>query len=461
MIPLTTWSNQAREFTPHRWVGRLRRIAGSVLESDGPPCTVGDVVDVMQDGGVVKALVIGVHDERVQALALTDDVRPTPEARVARTPEGLWAPVGEGILGRVLGPLGQPLDGKPLPRDLEAVPLTQKAPPALERQPLRRRFQSGVSAIDCLLPMAFGQRVGIFAGSGVGKSSLLGMIARNNPGLISVIALIGERGREVKEFLEDDLGDALSHSVVVVATSDQPAPARMLGAEYATAIAEWFRSRGHDVVLVVDSLTRYAMALREVGLAAGEIAAARGYPPSVFGAIPRLLERSGADAHGTITAFYTVLVEGDDLSEPITDTARATLDGHIVLARPLADQGHYPAIDPAASVSRLTRRVANAHHLALMQRFRELWSAHESNRDLLRMGAYAPGSDAALDEALAHWDGMRALLRQGQEVPGPTDPVAALAVALGEAPGSGTWEGAPNPPAPVPERPDSPVDAKE
>jgi flagellum-specific ATP synthase len=329
--------------------------------------------------------------------------------------------------------------------------LTRKAPPALERQPLRRRFHSGVAAIDCLLPMAFGQRVGIFAGSGVGKSSLLGMIARHNPGLISVIALIGERGREVREFLEDDLGDALARSVVVVATSDQPAPARMLGAEYATSIAEGFRAAGHDVVLVVDSLTRYAMALREIGLAAGEVAAARGYPPSVFGAIPRLLERSGADARGTITAFYTVLVEGDDLSEPITDTARATLDGHIVLSRALADQGHYPAIDPAASVSRLTRRVADARHVALTQRFRELWTSHEANRDLLRMGAYAPGSDPDLDQALDLWDGMRGLLRQPQEAPGPDDPVAALARTLG----SGTPE------SPAATRPGSAATAKE
>jgi flagellum-specific ATP synthase len=420
------WRHEVEGFQPVRWVGRVRRITGSVLESEGPPCRVGDVVDVIQPDGLVQALVIGVRDGRVQALALTDEPRPVPEARVVATPEGLRVPVGEGLLGRVLGPLGNPLDGRELPSGLESVALDAKAPPALERQPLHRPYHSGVAAIDCLLPMAYGQRVGIFAGSGVGKSTLLGMIARHNPGMLCVIGLIGERGREVREFLEDDLGDALARSVVVVATSDQPAPARMLGTEYATAVAEWFRAKGHDVVLILDSLTRYAMALREVGLAAGEISAARGYPPSVFGAIPRLLERSGASREGTITAFYTVLVEGDDLTEPITDTARATLDGHIVLSRALADQGHYPAIDPAASVSRLTRRVASPDQLTLMQRFRELWSVHESNRDLLRMGAYAPGSDPALDEALRRWDGIRALLRQGQEATGPADPVAAL-----------------------------------
>jgi flagellum-specific ATP synthase len=427
---LETWARAVAGLTTTRWVGRVRRITGAVLESEGPPCTVGDVVNVVEPDGVVQALVIGVKDGRVQAIALSDEPRPVPEARVEVSPDGLWAPVGEALLGRVLGPLGTPLDGRPLPERLDWVPLMAKAPPALERTPLRRPYRSGVKAIDCLLPMAFGQRVGIFAGSGVGKSTLLGMIARHNPGLISVIGLIGERGREVREFLEDDLGDALSRSVVVVATSDQPAPSRMLGAEYATAVAEWFRAQGHDVVLIVDSLTRYAMALREIGLAAGEISAARGYPPSVFGALPRLLERSGASRSGTITAFYTVLVEGDDLSEPITDTARATLDGHIVLARALADQGHYPAIDPAASVSRLTRRVASAEHLRLLQRFRELWATHEANRDLLRMGAYAPGTDPVLDDALRHWERMRALLRQGQEEAAPPDPVEALRQAV-------------------------------
>lgn len=424
------WASALDEWTPVRWVGRVRRIAGAVVESAGPPATVGDVVDVVQPTGAVPAVVIGVADGRIAAIALADSPRPEPDARVVRRTSGLLVPVGEGLLGRVLGPLGEPLDGRELPPDVERVPLVARAPAALSRKPLDRRYPSGVAAIDCLLPMAYGQRVGIFAGSGVGKSTLLGMIARHNPGLVSVIGLIGERGREVREFLEDDLGEALARSVVVVATSDQPAPARMLGAEYATTIAEWFRAQGRDVVLIVDSLTRYAMALREIGLAAGEIAAARGYPPSVFAALPRLLERSGADDRGTITAFYTVLVEGDDLTEPIADTARATLDGHIVLDRTLADQGHYPAINPAASVSRLARRVAEAEHMALIQRFRELWAVREANRDLIRMGAYAPGTDPVLDEAIRRWEAMRRLLRQRHDEPGPSDPVQALQAVL-------------------------------
>lgn len=430
-VPWADWAAEAGAIDPYRWVGRVRRIAGAVIESEGPPCTVGDVVSVDLAAGPLDALVIGVDDSRVQAIALASEPKPVPDARVTVHAGGLLVPVGMPLLGRVLGPLGQPLDGAPLPDGLERVSLLGKAPPALSRPPLHRRYRSGVAAIDCLLPMAYGQRVGIFAGSGVGKSTLLGMIARRNPGLISVIGLIGERGREVREFLEDALKEALARAVVVVATSDEPAPARMLGAEYATAVAEWFRDQGHDVVLIVDSLTRYAMALREIGLAAGEISAARGYPPSVFGAIPRLLERGGASPTGTITAFYTVLVEGDDLSEPITDTARATLDGHIVLARRLAEEGHYPAIDPLASISRLATRVADPDHLALAQRFRRLWAARESNRDLLRMGAYAPGSDPVLDDALAHYEAMRALLVQAEDSQGPADPVAALAAAVG------------------------------
>lgn len=430
-LPQRAWMETLHTWQPKRWAGRVRRITGAVLESDGPPCAVGDLVDVLQPDGVIKALVIGIADSRVQAIALTEG-RCLPEARVLRSPDGLRAPVGEALLGRVLGPLGQPLDGRPLPNGLETVPLTTSAPSAFTRRPLRDPFRSGVTAIDSLLPMARGQRVGIFAGSGVGKSTLLGMIARQNVGALSVIGLIGERGREVGEFLEDDLGSGLSRSVVVVATSDQPAPARMLGAQYATAIAEWLRARGEDVVLIIDSLTRYAMALREVGLAAGEMPTARGYTPSVFAALPKLLERSGADQHGTMTAFYTVLVEGDDMMEPIADAARGTLDGHIVLSRSLADAGHYPAIDPLTSVSRLLRRVTTRRHFELIRKFRELWAVHESNRDLLRMGAYAAGTDPQLDHAIARWDAMQDLVRQGQNDVEPEDVVKALAEALGK-----------------------------
>lgn len=334
-------------------------------------------------------------------------------ARVRALGRGLEAPVCESLLGRVLDGLGRPLDGKPLPRLVRWVPADTDPPPALERPPIRQPLPTGVRAIDGFLTLGRGQRVGIFAGSGVGKSTLLGMLARGTAADITVLALIGERGREVREFIDHDLGtDALARSVVVASTSDNPPAMRLAAAKVATAIAEGFRDEGLDVLLLFDSLTRVAMAQREIGLAAGEPPTTRGYPPSVFSVLPHLVERAGVSARGSITAVYTVLVDGDDLEEPIADMARATLDGHIVLSRSLANAGHYPPVDVLASVSRLASKVAASDHLEAATRLRGLLAAYDEARDLIAIGAYVRGADARVDEAIELRPRLEDFLRQ-------------------------------------------------
>ena len=428
------------DWRPLRWVGRIQQMMDGVMVSEGPPCAVGDVLRVLggdTDEGL--AIVVGLDGGRVRSMLLTPDVRVTPDTRLRPTRlRRLTAPAGPGLFGRVVDAFGRPLDGKGPLGKVEPVVLASAPPPALRRRPLTVPFYSGTAAIDALFPLAQGQRVGLFSGSGVGKSTLLAMMVRNTPSADRIIVcLVGERGREVAEFVQDTLGEAgLARSTVVVATSDQPAPARILAAEYATRIAEWFRAEGESVLLIMDSLTRYAMALREVGLAAGELPVSRGYPPSVFAALPRLLERAGSDQTGAITAIYTVLVEGDDMQEPIADATRGTLDGHIVLSRELAARGHYPAIDPMASISRLADHVAGAEQRQLAQRFLELWAAYENHADLIRLGAYVPGSDGLLDEAVRCRPALEAALRQSLWDPPCSDAVGMVraAVSGGEVP---------------------------
>jgi flagellum-specific ATP synthase len=420
---------------PVRWAGRIQRMTDAVVVSDGPPCAVGDVLRVVAPGQPDGwALVIGLEDNRVRSMLLTPASGIAPNA-VLRPAQGggLRVPVGEGFLGRVVDAFGKPIDERGGIEAVEMVPLSQPPPAPLKRQPLTEPFHTGIVAIDGLTPLAQGQRIGLFAGSGVGKSVLLGMIARRHSATRTVVCLVGERGREVSEFIHENLGpEGLARSVVVVATSDQPAPARILAAEYATRIAQWFRDRGEDVLLIMDSVTRYAMALREVGLAAGELPVARGYPPSVFSALPRLLERAGASERGTMTAVYTVLVEGDDMQEPIADAVRGTLDGHVVLSRALAELGHYPAIDPTMSISRLAHRVATPAAQTVSRRFITLWSAYQQHQDLIRLGAYVPGTDPLLDEAVRYHVRMAQALQQRPDEPPVLDAVARLDRAMAE-----------------------------
>jgi flagellum-specific ATP synthase len=339
-----------------------------------------------------------------------------PGSEVIPTRQTASVGVSDALLGRVLDGLGNPIDGEPAPSIARRYPLLAEAPPALERPPLRTPLPLGVRAIDALLTCAYGQRVGIFAGSGVGKSTLMGMIARNTAAEVNVIALIGERGREVREFIEDSLGEeGLRRSVLVVATSDQPAIVRQKAAFTATAIAEYFRDAGKQVLLMMDSLTRLAMAQREIGLSAGEPPAARGYTPSVFALLPRLLERAGNSAQGSITAFYTVLVDSDDLNDPIADTARAILDGHIVLSRTLTQQGHYPPIDVLSSLSRVMPNIAAPKHLQAANRLRQLLAAYRDAEDLIAIGAYQQGANPLVDLAVARMDAIRQFLRQSRD----------------------------------------------
>jgi flagellum-specific ATP synthase len=323
------------------------------------------------------------------------------------------APSGRALLGRILDGLGRPMDGLGDLSGVRYAPAHAEPPHPLDREPITRSLPSGVHAIDGFLTLGRGQRVGIFAGSGVGKSTLLGMLARGTAADITVIALIGERGREVRDFIEHDLGlDALRNCVVVASTGDNPAAMRLRAASTATAIAESFRAEGLDVLLLFDSLTRVAMAQREIGLAAGEPPTTKGYPPSVFSMLPHLMERAGPSAQGSMTAIYTVLVDGEDMDEPIADLARATLDGHIVLKRALASAGHYPPIDVLTSVSRLMSRVATPAHNEAARRLRALLAAHEDARDLISIGAYVRGADPLVDDAVDRMPAINAFLRQ-------------------------------------------------
>ncbi|WP_448575581.1 FliI/YscN family ATPase [Thermomicrobium sp.] len=416
---LDHFRDRLRDFQPIRREGRVVRGIGLTVEAIGLDLEIGDLCHIfpsLAEEGRLAAEVVGFHDERLVLVPLAELRGVRHGSRVVRAPEALHVPVGPELLGRVIDGLGRPIDGKGPLRCRRRLRIGGAPPSPLQRAPIRDILPTGVRTIDALLTCGRGQRLGIFAGSGVGKSTLLGMISRNAVCDVRVIALIGERGREVQEFIERDLGPAgLERAVVVVSTSDQPALMRIKAAWTATLIAEYFRDCGTSVVLMMDSVTRLAMAQREVGLAAGEPPATRGYPPSVFALLPRLLERAGNAEQGSITAFYTVLVEGDDLNEPISDTVRGILDGHIVLARTLADRGHYPAIDVLASVSRLMPILVTPEHRALASEVRELLAAYESARDLIDIGAYVHGTNPTVDRALGLMPEIRGFLQQKPE----------------------------------------------
>lgn len=395
--------------------GRVVQLIGLVIESEGPLCAVGEVcrIESARQDGSTLAEVVGFRDHHVLLMPLGEIHGIHPGSEVTALGRALRVPVGDALKGRVIDGLGQPLDGRGPLHALESAPLNVQPPHPLKRQRIRQPFQTGVKAIDTFTPCGRGQRLGIFAGSGVGKSTLLGMIASRAEADVNVIALIGERGREVREFIEKDLTDAGRHkSIVVVATSNQPAITRLKGAFLAMAIAEHFRDAGQNVLFLMDSVTRFAMAQREIGLAVGEPPTTRGYTPSVFSLLPQLLERAGTGERGSITGLFTVLVEADDMNDPIADAVRSILDGHIVLTRELATQHHYPAIDVLESVSRLVRDLTTPEQQTLAARAREALAIYRRNQDLINIGAYPPGSNPAIDLAIHLHEPLTAFLRQ-------------------------------------------------
>lgn len=404
-----------REVQPARAAGAVTRSVGLLLESAGPPAGIGEecLVYTRDAGRPIPCEVVGFTDERILLMPFEEVQDIGAGSRVELVGGRMTVPVGEAMLGRVLDGLGRPLDGRGPISPADAYPVNGNPPEALSRRKISQVLPLGVRAIDALMTCGVGQRMGIFAGPGLGKSSLLGMIARNAKADVNVIALIGERGREVGDFVERDLGpDGLQRSVVVAATSDRPPVLRMRGAQVATAIAEFFRDTGRNVLLMMDSVTRFAWAQREVGLAIGEPPTRNGYTPSVFAALPRLLERAGNSARGSITALYTVLVEGEEMEDPIAGAVRATLDGHIVLSRRLAAMGHYPAIDVLDSVSRLMQQICAEQHLLMAQELRACLAAYREAEDLINLGAYVSGSNPRVDRALVLRDAIDILLRQ-------------------------------------------------
>lgn len=400
---------------PIRRTGRVSQIVGLTIEADGPAVNLGEhcLIKVNDHSETLSAEVVGFKSGRVLLMPLGEITGISPGCEIIATGQKLRVEIGPGLLGRVLNGLGQPIDEKGPLLTGEYYPLQASPPNPLTRRRISTPLAMGIRAIDSLLTCGRGQRVGIFAGSGVGKSTLLGMIARNTDADINVIGLIGERGREVRDFLERDLGpEGIARSVVVVATSDQPALVRIKGAMVATAIAEYFRDQGKDVILMMDSVTRFAIAQREVGLAVGEPPTTRGFTPSVFALLPRLLERSGTSDVGSITGLYTVLVEGDDMNEPIADAVRGILDGHIVLSRQLAHQNHYPAIDILASVSRLMVELGKEEHLKAAGVLRSILATYQDNQDLINIGAYSQGSNPQIDKAISMIQIINDFLRQ-------------------------------------------------
>lgn len=396
-----------------RVLGRVSRVVGLNLEVAGLRAPIGSAVAVQTPEGPIVAEVVAVTDGGLVCMPLGSLAGVEAGALVEHRERANRIRVGTSLLGRVIDGLGNPIDDLGPIIGAESVSVDAAAPHPLRRHRISEPLPLGVRAVDTLIPCGRGQRMGIFAGSGVGKSSILSMFARGTEADVTVLALIGERGREVREFIEGDLGpEGLARSIVVVSTSDQPALVRLRAAFTATRIAEWFRDQGNDVLLMMDSLTRFCMAQREVGLSAGEPPATRGYPPSVFALLPQLLERAGAGEHGSITGLYTVLVEGDDMMDPVGDAARSILDGHIVLSRKLATAGHFPSIDVLESISRVTPAVTTPEQRAAASRFRRLMAAYRDARDLIEIGAYVVGSNPLVDEAIALREAMDGFLRQ-------------------------------------------------
>lgn len=432
---VTGWNDYLRTVKERDFccaMGRVTKVSSLVVESAGPRVFVGEICKIVGHGrqaSTCMAEVVGLRDRTVLLMPFGETRGIGLDGEVIGTGSSVSVAVGPGLLGRVIDPFGRPLDSRSMADADEQVSLRGQHRNPLSRRKITEVFETGLRAIDTFLPIGKGQRIGIFSGSGVGKSTLLGMIARDSRCDINVIALIGERGREVGEFLSKTLGPSgLARSVVVVATSDQPALVRELAAHTATAIAEYFCAEGKDVLLIMDSVTRFAMAHREIGLSVGEPATARGYTPSAFAAMPRLLERAGSfDGCGSITGIYTVLVEGDDLHEPVSDHMRAILDGHIVLSRDLANHGHYPAIDLLKSVSRLATDLWTKSEREVVRNALRLLSTRERYRDMIDIGAYRQGSNPDVDQAIAAYPALERFLSQGpDEVPSRSEAFAQL-----------------------------------
>ncbi len=413
-LPFEARLPKAVEAARPQRVGRVERVVGLTFEIAGVDVAIGDAVRVGPPERSMLGEVVAIGDGSAVAMPLGELHGLRAGDPVLATGGSLTIPVGQELLGRVLDGLGHPIDDGPGLAHLDRAEISGTPPHPLRRPTVSQPLHLGVRVLDTLVPVGRGQRIGIMAGSGVGKSSLMSMIVRGTDADVSVVALIGERGREVREFIERDLGpEGLARSVVVVATSDAPALVRLRAAFAATRIAEWFRDQGAHVNLLMDSLTRFSMAQREIGLSAGEVPATRGYPPSVFALMPRLLERAGASEHGSITGIYTVLVEADDLNDPIGDTARSILDGHVALSRRLASAGHFPTVDVLESISRVAPAVTTPDQQQLATRVRRLLAAHRDAKDLIEIGAYQPGSNPTVDEAVQRYDAIEAFLRQG------------------------------------------------
>ncbi len=420
MITIEELLYEVENINAYKRYGKVKRVIGLMIESKGPESSIGDVCNIFiskKKNRIVQAEVVGFRDDHVILMPFTEIQDIAPGCMVEATNNPLEIRIGEELRGLVLNAVGLPLNPEEeLPVGLGKYPTDQAPPNPMTRPSISEELEVGVKVIDGLLTVGKGQRVGIFAGSGVGKSTLLGMIARNTHADINVIALIGERGREVRDFLERDLGpEGLKRSIVIVATSDQPALMRIKGAYTATAISEYFRDSGYNVMLMMDSVTRVAMAQREVGLAVGEPPTTKGYTPSVFSMLPKLLERTGTNKNGSITAFYTVLVDGDDMNEPIADTVRGILDGHFVLDRDLANKGQYPAINVLKSVSRVMNNIVANDHKKAAESMREKLSKYYQAEDLINIGAYKRGSSREIDDAIQSYPSIIQYLKQEVE----------------------------------------------
>lgn len=414
-IPYDYYAGKIDNIRLVKQFGTVCRVAGLVVESKGPAVPVGSIcrIESSDSNPAIPAEVVGFKENIIYLMPLGTVQGINPGSIVTSTGERMRVPVGENLLGRIVNGLGQAIDNKGPLITTHYRPLQADPPPSLKRQCIIDPLYTGIKAIDTLCTCGKGQRIGIFSGSGVGKSVLMGMIARGTSADVTVIGLVGERSREVKEFITNDLGEeGLKKSVVVAVTSDEPALIRIKGIQTATSIAEYYRDQGKDVLLLVDSLTRIAMAQREIGLSIGEPPATKGYPPSVFAMLPRILERSGPGQVGSITGLYTVLVEGDDFNEPISDAVRSVIDGHVVLSRQLASRNHYPAIDVLDSVSRLMLKVITPEHKISAGEIKELMSIHREAEDLINIGAYVKGSSEKIDRAIACIDGINQFLKQ-------------------------------------------------
>lgn len=398
-----------------KYNGEITKVTGLTIESKGPQSNIGELCYIIpfNSNEPIMAEVVGFKEDKILLMPFGNMEGIGPGSKVTASGHSLQVKVGEELIGRILDGLGNPMDGKGPISTIKQYPVFNTPPNPLERKRITEVIPLGVKAIDGLLTCGMGQRMGIFAGSGVGKSTLMGMIARNAKSDVNVIGLIGERGREVREFVENDLREeGLKNSVVIVATSDQPALVRMKGALLTTAIAEYFRDKGKNVMMLMDSLTRFAMAQREIGLAIGEPPVTRGFTPSVFSVLPKLLERAGTSSTGSITGLYTVLVDGDDMNEPITDTVRGILDGHIVLDRKLANQNHYPAIDVLQSISRLMPSICTEEHVALSNEIKDILATYRESEDLINIGAYKMGTNSKIDRSIRIIDQINDFLKQ-------------------------------------------------